>query len=136
VLARLIEAWTDSVSERAYQTPFCHMLIHRGHRILHSTRHGALELGKDVVTVDGDGIPCAFQLKGHPGGRLRKREYGELLPQINELLYQPILYPGAPKEKHRAFLVTNGEVEEEVQGGSCGPVEFIASERASFVLLS
>jgi hypothetical protein len=115
VLARLIEAWTDSVSERAYQATFCHMLIHRGHRILHNTRHGALEFGKDIVTVDAEGVPCAFQLKGHPGNRLRKREYAELLPQIDELVRQPILYPGAPRKRHRAFLVTNGEVEEEVQ---------------------
>ena len=115
MLARLIEAWTDSVSERAYQAPFCQMLVHQGHRILHNTRHSALEFGKDIVSVDPNGVPCAYQLKGHPGRRLTKSDYAASLTQIHELVYQPILYPGVPQTRHRAYLVTNGEVEEEVQ---------------------
>ena len=67
MIARLIEDWWDSASERAYQTAFCQMLAARGHQILHSTRHSPLEFGKDVISICPEGQACAFQLKGCPG---------------------------------------------------------------------
>jgi hypothetical protein len=118
VLERLIEAWTDKVSERSYQAPFCQMLVSQGHEIIHTTRHCALEFGKDVISRDPSGRLCAFQLKGHPGGRLTKSGFTEILPQLRELLTLRVSHPNvAAGTKHRAFLVTNGEIDEEAQRG-------------------
>lgn len=112
---RLIEHWLDSINERGYQQAFLQMLAGEGHTIVHSTRHMAIEFGKDVVSIDADGVPCAFQLKGNPGSRLTLSQFREIRGQIDELVDQPIRYPGIPDIPHKCYLVTNGEVEEEVQ---------------------
>lgn len=111
---RLIELWLDSASERAYQPAFVQLLVSQGHRLLHSTRHGPLEFGKDVITVAPDGIPCAYQLKGNPGGRLTRPQFREIQPQLQELVATAISYPNAPAVHHRSYLVTNGLIEEDV----------------------
>jgi hypothetical protein len=110
---RLLEGWLDSASERSYQVPFCQMLVADGHRILHSTRHAPIELGKDIITLDRDRVPCAFQLKGHPGGRLTLHGFQEILEQLRSLIDLAIQYPGLGGRPHRSFLVTNGLIEEE-----------------------
>jgi hypothetical protein len=114
VLERLLEGWLDSASERSYQGPFCQILSAKGYKILHSTRHSALEYGKDIIAVAPDGISCAFQLKGNPGARLTLNEFREIQNQLVQLVTQPIIYPGLGISSHRSFLVTNGLVEEEV----------------------
>ena len=114
MLEKLVEYWLDSSTERGYQPVFCQMLAARGHRVLHSTRHAPIEFGKDVISQDGDGTYCAFQLKGNPGERLTLSQYRDILPQLLQLIHQPIIYPGVPIGLHRSFLVTNGQVEEEV----------------------
>lgn len=115
MLERLVEYWLDSVNERTYQFAFVQMLISDGHRVLHSTRHAPIEFGKDVVTVAPDGVPCAYQLKGNPGGRLTHTQFRNMHGQIQELVLQAIAHPSAPKVTHRSYLVTNGVVDEEVQ---------------------
>lgn len=115
MLERLLEHWLDSVNERTYQSAFCQLLAAQGYKILHSTRHMPLEFGKEVIALGHDGIPCAYQLKGNPGGRLTLAQYREIAPQLNELVTQAIVYPGIPNLPHRSYLVTNGLVEEEVQ---------------------
>ncbi|MQA64639.1 MAG: hypothetical protein GEU76_01860 [Alphaproteobacteria bacterium] len=105
----------DSVNERAYQAAFCQLLAAQGYRVLHSTRHMSIEFGKDIIALDKDGIPCAFQLKGNPGSRLTLTQFREIAEQLRELVTQPIVFPGIPNRPHRSFLVTNGMVEEEVQ---------------------
>ena len=112
---RLIEHWLDSIGERGYQAAFVQMLAGEGHTVVHSTRHSPIEFGKDVISVDADGVPCAFQLKGNPGARLTLTQWREIMPQITELVEQPIVYPGIPDTPHKCFIVTNGEVDEEVQ---------------------
>lgn len=114
MLERLIEAWLDSASERSYQAPFCQMLAAEGHHVIHSTRHSPIEFGKDVITIARDGVPCAFQLKGNPGGRLTQEQLREIKPQLLELVTQPIVYPGVPHTTHRCYLVTNGLTDEAV----------------------
>lgn len=115
MLERLVDSWLDSASERSYQAPLCQMLAGEGHRIIHSTRHGPLEFGKDVITVAPDGVPCAFQLKGNPGGRMTHKELRSFKGQLFELVSQPIVHPGVKSTKrHRCYLVTNGQVDEEV----------------------
>jgi hypothetical protein len=89
------------------------MLAAEGHRILHSTRHSSIELGKDVITINSDGDPCGFQLKGNPGARMTLNAFREIQPQVNELLNTPITLSGVPNRPHKSFLVTNGYVEEE-----------------------
>ena len=63
MLEKIIENWLDNASERSFEKPFCYMLSAEGHTIIHSTRHTAMELGKDIITVAPDGTPCAYQLK-------------------------------------------------------------------------
>ena len=115
MLERILENWLDSASERSYQGPLCQMLAADGHRVLHSTRHHPIEFGKDIITVAGDGVPCAFQLKGNPGGRLTLAEFRDIQPQLWQLATQAIVFPGVPNMMHRSYLVTNGYVEEDVQ---------------------
>lgn len=115
MLERLLENWLDSASERSYQAPFCQMLSADGHRVVHSTRHHPIEFGKDVITVAPDGVPCAYQLKGNPGGRLTLSQFREIQGQLWQLTTQAINFPGVPKAIHRSYLVTNGYVEEDVQ---------------------
>lgn len=116
MLEKLLENWLDSAGERTYQVIFVQMLAAQGYCVLHSTRHCSLEYGKDVFAIAPDGIPCAFQLKGHPGGRLSLKEFrSDLQQQIIQLISQPIVYPGIPDGiPHRSYLVSNGYFEEEV----------------------
>ena len=115
MLERLVECWLDSASERSFQAPFCQVLTHQGHAVLHSTRHASIEFGKDLVTLDSEGVINAYQLKGHPGGRLTLREFRTIQAQLHELVHTPIVHPGIESSQHRSFLVTNGEIEEEVR---------------------
>lgn len=114
MIERLLEYWLDNVNERAYQAAFCQLLAAQGYKILHSTRHTPMELGKDVIAIAPDGIPCAFQLKGNPGSHLTLKQYREIEPQLHELVTLPIVYPGLPKKPHRSYVVTNGMVDEHV----------------------
>lgn len=116
MIEKLLEDWLDSASERSYQPSFVQMLSGQGYRVLHSTRHCALEFGKDVFAIAPDGVPCAYQLKGKPGGRLGLKEYrADIQPQLVQLMSQPIIFPGLPEGvPHRSYLVSNGYFEEEV----------------------
>jgi hypothetical protein len=88
----------------------------KGHLVVHSTRHSPIEFGKDVISIARDGVPCAFQLKGNPGSRLTLTQLRKITPQLLELATQPIIHPGVLSgRQHRCYLVTNGQVEEEVQ---------------------
>jgi len=140
VLERLVEYWLDSANERSYQPAFVQILVSDGHRVLHSTRHSPIEFGKDVISMAPDGVPCAFQLKGNPGGRLTHSQFREIQPQLQELVTQAIAYPGGPNVRHRSYLVTNGFVDEEVhraiqdlnrtwERNGCGPAALAVLER-------
>lgn len=116
VVERLVETWLDNQTERRYQAAFVQMLVSLGWSVLHSTRHSALEFGKDVVARNPEGELFAFQLKGNPGSRLTKSEAQGLVPQIEELNKVPLPRNfGKVRERHNAVLVTNGEIDEEAQ---------------------
>lgn len=116
MLEKLIENWLNSAGERTYQPVFCQMLARQGYTVIHSTRHSPIEYGKDIIAIHLDGTPCAFQLKGNPGSRLTLAQYREIAPQLAELVNQQIEHPAISKTiQHRTFLVTNGEIDEEVQ---------------------
>ena len=91
------------------------MLAAKGHRLIHSSRHSPIEQGKDIITVDQDDNPCAFQLKGNPGGRLNLKGFRNIENQLLELVNMPIRDPSIKKVQHKSYLVTNGLVEEEVR---------------------
>lgn len=117
MIEKLLEDWLDSTSERSYQPCFVQMLSAQRYSVLHSTRHSALEYGKDVIAIAPDGVPCAYQLKGKPKGRIGLGEFrSEIQTQLIQLISQPIVFPGIPKEiPHRSYLVCNGYFDEEVQ---------------------
>jgi len=86
----------------------------KGYTVLHSTRHASIEFGKDVIALDPDGVPCAYQLKGNPGSRLTLTQFREIQPQLWQLGIQALVFPGLVPGPHKSFLVTNGTVDEEV----------------------
>ena len=113
MLERIIENWLDKASERSFQQPFCYMLSADGHTIIHSTRHTAMELGKDIITIAPDGTPCAYQLKS--GNISLSKWRSEVGSQTNDLVWGQINHPSVDtSEHHRSYLVTNGRIEEEV----------------------
>lgn len=114
MLEKILENWLDSASERSYQPVFVQMLAADGYTVLHSTRHCTLEFGKDILAIAPDGVGCAFQLKGDPRGRMKVEEFRTLLPQLYQLVAQRPSLPGFPAGPHRAYLVSNGEFNEEV----------------------
>jgi hypothetical protein len=107
----------DSASERAYQPVLISALLHSGFSVLHNTSHNMMELGKDVVVRDPHGKLLALQLKGNPSTRLSTSGYHDILPQLMQLIINPIpkIISGKLAEKHIPILVTNGEIEEAVQ---------------------
>jgi len=116
VLEKLLENWLDSASERSYQPVFVQLLSAQGYRVVHSTRHTALEYGKDVLAIDAKGNGCAFQLKSHRRGKLGLTQFrDDIQPQLVQLMTQPVVFPGFPVRPHRAYLVSNGYYDEEVQ---------------------
>jgi hypothetical protein len=75
-----------------------------------------MELGKDVVTVAPDGVPCAYQLKGVDGGRMTLSKWrDDLGRQLHALVHSAIVHPSLKaKRHHRSYIVINGDFEEEV----------------------
>ena len=116
MIEKLLENWLDNASERSYQAVFVQMLSAQGYKVVHSTRHTALEYGKDVLAIDPYGNGCAFQLKGNPGAKLGLAQFrDEVQPQLLQLVSQAVVFPGFPDGPHKSFLVTNGFFDEEVQ---------------------
>ena len=134
MLEKIIENWLDKTSEKSFQQPFCYMLSAEGHTIIHSTRHSATELGKDIITIDPDGTPCAFQLKAGNISLTKWRK--EVSPQIEDLVVVKILHSSVDSPKHhKSFLVTNGNIAEEVSIAIKGRNETWASQGQSYLYL-
>ncbi len=116
MLDRLVENWLTKVNERSIEIPFCQLLTSEGYQVVHLSRHGPAEQGKDILAIDPNGTPCAFQLKGSFGGKITQKAWEGILPQIQRLVELPIKHPSInPKTPMRAFLVTTGELDEEVR---------------------
>lgn len=113
MIERAIENWLTKTNERNYQAAFCQVLMHQGHRVLHSSSHGPMEQGKDIITVGPDGEYCGYQTKT---GGIDLKEWREIRGEVQELVELPIEYPGVDKSKgHRAYLVANGVVTDPVR---------------------
>jgi len=116
MIERIIENWVDKASEKAFQVPFCYILIEQGHTIIHMTRHCGMEHGKDIISYDREGNLCAFQLKGAAGAKIKLRDWKqEIHGQVLQLIFTPISHPSVVDNRyHRSYFVTNAEIEEEV----------------------
>ena len=91
MIEKLIENWLDKSVERTFQIPFCYMLVEKGSKIIHMTRHCGMELGKDVIAISPDEVPCAYQLKTAPGGRITLAQWnGGINNQVFNLVVNPI----------------------------------------------
>lgn len=116
MIERIIENWLTKVNEKSFQVPFCQMLIGEGYQVVHLSRHGSFEEGKDILAIAPDGTPCAFQLKGADGGKISQNEWAKYNHQITRLVEIPIKHPSIDESKtRRVYFVTNGELDEEVR---------------------
>lgn len=117
MIERLLETWLTKANERSFQIPFAHSLASDGHAVLHVSRHCGMEIGKDIISIAPDGVPCAYQIKGVNGKRLTQSKWrSEVSAQIHALLNSKIVHPSlSTSTPHRSYLVLNGQVEEEVQ---------------------
>jgi hypothetical protein len=112
VIERVVENWLTSANERQYQIPFCQVLAAEGEKIIYISPHGPRELGKDVITIAADKVPCAYQLKG---GRVNLNEWRKYKGEVDELVEYPIDHPSVRSHKpHRSYFVTNGTVADPV----------------------
>jgi hypothetical protein len=113
MIERAIENWLTKTNERNYQAAFCQTLMHKGHRVIYYSTHRPMEQGKDIVTIDADGNYCGFQLKT---GSIDLPKWRGIVGEVKELIELPIVHPSVDKTRvHKAFLVTNGEITDEVR---------------------
>jgi hypothetical protein len=116
VQERVVENWLINTSERSMEVPFCQLLAGEGYRVVHLSRHGEMEQGKDILAIDPQGTPCAFQLKNASGKKITQGDWENIKAQIDRLVELPIRHPSVEEGvKHRAFLVVNGELDEPVR---------------------
>lgn len=113
MIERIVENWLTSANERGYQIPFSHVLMLEGHTVLYVSKHGPMEQSKDIITIGPDSVPCAYQLKA---GNINLETWRRIEAQIHELVEVPIIHPSIDKEApFRAYLVTNGDMEDTVR---------------------
>ena len=112
MIERVVENWLTSANERQYQIPFCQVLASEGETVIYISPHGALEQGKDVITIGADNVPRAYQLKA---GKINLRAWQDNKGEIDELVELPIAHPSIRSRKpHRPYFVTNGAVADTV----------------------
>src|SRR5437879_433230 len=104
MIERLIENWLINTTEIGFQEAFCQLLLYEGYQVLHLTRHGEHEQGKDILALDSSGQPCAFQLKGLKGKRLTVTAFRDLLGQVTDLVEIGIVHPAAKRQPHQPVL--------------------------------
>jgi len=113
MLERVIENWLTNTDERGYQIPFCQLLTLKGHKVIHVSTHGPFEQGKDILTIDPKGVPCAFQLKV---GNIPLSRWRTIRSEVDELLDIPINHPSIPqKTQHKSYFVTTGSLTDPVR---------------------
>jgi len=113
MIERAIENWLIKANEKSFQLPFSYILSNQGHKVVHISRHCGMELGKDILSIGPDGIPCAFQLKS--GDISLNKWTTEIIHQVQNLVLLSISHPSIDSSKqHKAYFVTNGKIEEEV----------------------
>ncbi len=113
MIERAIENWLINTNERNYQIPFCQVLISQGHEILYISPHGALEFGKDIISIDKDDNVHAYQLKT---GNISLSVWDKIHREVMEDLVNTACdHPNIDKKKpHISHLVTNGDIADNV----------------------
>lgn len=113
MIERVIENWLIKANEKSFQLPFAYILSNKGHTVVHISRHCGMELGKDILSIDPEGVPCAFQLKS--GDISLSKWNTEVIHQVQNLVLGTIVHPAIdPNKQYKAYLVTNGMIVEEV----------------------
>jgi hypothetical protein len=109
--AKLVEEWLTNAGERGgFDQAFAQLLTSQGHEVLWQG-HSRIEFGKDIVTVDAEGLFHAYQIKDED---LTLAEIRRHDAQIVELVTVPILHPRVPPGTiHRPHLITSGLAKEE-----------------------
>ena len=114
MIERVVENWlTNAKERRGYEMPFCQYLMMKGYKVLLLSPHGQMEQGKDIIAIDNNGVPCAFQLKA---GDITVSVWRDIKGEIDELTEISINHPSVDKSvQHRAILVTNGKITDPVR---------------------
>ena len=68
------------------------------------SRHGPFESGKDILAIDPEGVPCAFQLKGSTG-KISQKEWAKYIDQAVRLVEIPIVHPSVDEKKQRNVII-------------------------------
>lgn len=113
MIERIVENWLINSTERVFQIPFAQILAARGETVKYISRHGVAEHGKDIVSVDDEGVVRAYQLKT---GNLTKSTWQAIKQEVDDLIEIPVDYPGVnPGVQHIPILVTNGTMNADVR---------------------
>src|SRR6478609_1240366 len=86
MIEKLIENWLINVHELGYQIPFCEVLLTEKHSVLHVSKHGRGEHGKDIIARDQRGQLFAYQLKE---GDITLNDWRTIRDEIEELVRLP-----------------------------------------------
>jgi hypothetical protein len=113
-LEKIVENWLTKTRERGFQTAYAQLLLNHGYKVIHLSPHTESELGKDIIAIAPDGVPCGFQLKIDKITTSRWRQ--EVWPECEQLLALPLVHPSLPSNRdHRSFLVTTGTLSDPVR---------------------
>ena len=112
-LERVVEDWLTKADERSYQLPFASYLARSGHKVKYVSSHGALEHGKDIVSVSRDRRLHAYQLKA---GNVNLNAWRNMEGEVREAATVPVEIPGmARRVPNRVFLVLSGRITDSVR---------------------
>jgi hypothetical protein len=120
----VIENWLTEANELSFTVPYSQVLALQGHRILHiSPKKATLEQGKDIVSLDREGVVHCYQLKG--GDVTLNRWRTEIKPEVEAMIDLPPQHPSLRKVMNwQSHLVVNGELKGEA------PREIVDTQRA------
>lgn len=104
---RLVENWLISAKELSFTIPYAQLLALKGFTILHISKGGSVEQGKDIIALDKNNEVHCFQLKC---GDIGITQWRDIKTEIDELVELTPLHPSIPKktESWHSYLVTNG----------------------------
>lgn len=104
---RLVENWLTKAKELTFTIPFAQLLALRGYRILHISKGGSVEQGKDIIALDKDGEVHCYQLKC---GDIGTSQWRDIKTEVDELVQIPPKHPSLPSDvkSWHSYLVTNG----------------------------
>jgi hypothetical protein len=108
---KLVEEWLTKAGERGgFDQAFAQLLTSQGHEVLWQG-HSRIEFGKDIVTVDSEGLFHAYQIKDED---LTLSEIRKHDSQVTDLVEVPIQHPRVPPgTSHIPHLITSGLAKEE-----------------------